>query len=220
MSNAPEAPRRNNLRLAGPLLLATILVVASLYAFFPRGNLPGGTIASGGQCKGANARLATLRPLVKGEIAALQVPDVSRPVVPLAFQDGKGEAVTLAHFRGRTILLNLWATWCAPCRHEMPALDTLQEKAGGAGFEVVAVNIDQRNLDKPRAFLEEVRVTRLAYYSDVSARIFQDLKVAGRAFGMPTTLLIDPEGCELAWLAGPAEWAGAEALEFIRAATR
>ena len=77
------------------------------------------------------------------------------------------------------MLLNLWATWCAPCRQEMPALDKLQAELGGPDFEVVAVNIDTRNLDKPRRWLEDAGVTRLAYYADPQAKVFQDLR-AGR----------------------------------------
>ena len=103
-----------------------------------------------------------------------------------------GRDRTLADWRGRTVLLNLWATWCVPCRKEMPALDALEGKLGGPGFEVVAVNIDTRDPQKPLAFLKDVGVTRLAYFSDPSAHVFEDLKTAGKAFGMPTTLLDRP----------------------------
>ncbi|MGE0280089.1 MAG: TlpA family protein disulfide reductase, partial [Rhizobiaceae bacterium] len=121
---------------------------------------------------------------------------------------------------GRTILLNLWATWCVPCRKEMPALDALQTKLGGPAFEVVAVNIDTRNPDKPHQWLKDVGVNALGYYSDQSAKVFQDLKSIGRAFGMPTTLLIDANGCEIASLAGPAEWASDDAVKLIEAALK
>jgi hypothetical protein len=100
----------------------------------------------------------------------------------------------------------------------MPALDTLQKTLGGADFEVVAINIDTRNLDKPRAWLVENGITTLAYFADPTAKVFQELKSAGKAFGMPTTLIIDPRGCELATLAGPAEWASEDALAMVRAA--
>ncbi len=116
------------------------------------------------------------------------------------------------------MLVNLWATWCVPCRKEMPALDALEEKLGGPNFEVVAVNIDTRDPQKPLAFLKDAAVTHLAYYSDPSAKVFQDLKLAGKAFGMPTTLLVAPSGCELGIMAGPAEWASEDGVKLISAA--
>ena len=100
----------------------------------------------------------------------------------------------------------------------MPALDRLQQTLGGEKFEVVAVNIDTRNPDRAATWLTENGIRHMAHYSDTSARIFQDLKTAGRAFGMPTTLLIDPNGCELGFLAGPAEWASDDAMKLIRTA--
>src|SRR5262249_16887764 len=113
---------------------------------------------------------------------------------------------------------NLWATWCVPCRKEMPALDALQAKLGSDKFQVVAVNIDTRNPEKPKAWLQEVGVKELGYFADPSAKVFQDLKAIGKAFAMPRTLLIDPNGCELGPLAGPAEWASEDALKLIETA--
>jgi hypothetical protein len=100
----------------------------------------------------------------------------------------------------------------------MPALDALEGKLGGPAFEVVAVNIDTRNADKPRVWLNEVGVGRLGYYADPSAKIFQDLKTMGRAAGMPTTLLVDPAGCEIGTIFGPAEWASEDAVKLVTAA--
>jgi thiol-disulfide isomerase/thioredoxin len=130
----------------------------------------------------------------------------------------RGNHDALEHWRGRTVLLNLWATWCVPCRKEMPALDALEQRLGGPKFEVVAVNIDTRDTGKPRTWLKEVGVQKLAYYADPTARTFQDLKSIGRAFGMPTTLLIDGQGCEIGTIAGPAEWASEDAIKLINAA--
>ena len=158
-----------------------------------------------------------LGPLARGEVAAVNVAKTPLKVPDLAFQDAAGKPLTLEHWRGRTVLLNLWATWCVPCRKEMPALDALEQRLGGPGFEVVAVNIDTRDADKPKAWLNEVGVHKLGYYADPSARIFQDLKAIGRAFGMPTTLLVDPQGCEIATIAGPAEWASDDAIKLIKA---
>ena len=156
--------------------------------------------------------------LARGEVAAVAVAAAPRTLPVLAFKDGNGAEKSLADWRGRTVLLNLWATWCVPCRKEMPALDALQGKLGSADFEVVAVNIDTRDTDKPKAWLKDAGVNRLAYYADNNAKVFQDLKAIGKAFGMPTTLLVDPNGCELATLAGPAEWASDDAVKLIRAA--
>jgi len=167
----------------------------------------------------ASAELARkLDPLAKGEVAAVGIAAAPKPLPQLSFKDADGKPLTLADFKGRTVLLNLWATWCVPCRKEMPSLDALQAKLGGKDFQVVAINVDTRNLDKPRAWLQEVGVSRLGYYADPSMKIFQDLKAAGKAFGMPTTLLIDRNGCELGTMAGPAEWASDDAIKLIEAA--
>ena len=159
-----------------------------------------------------------LAPLARGEVAAINIATEPKRLPDLAFNDAGGQPRKLSDFRGRTVLLNLWATWCVPCRKEMPALDALQAKLGGETFQVVAINIDTRNLDKPKAWLDEVGIKGLGYFADPSAKVFQDLKAIGKALGMPTTLLIDPEGCELGTLAGPAEWASEDAIKLIEAA--
>jgi thiol-disulfide isomerase/thioredoxin len=205
----PRFPQRLSHRMA-----AIALAVAVLY-----GTSGGaGNAAEEVDCTAAAPLAASLRPTARGEVAAVQVARTPKALPNLSFAGPDGKAMSLADFRGRTVLLNLWATWCVPCRKEMPALDTLQKTLGGADFEVVAINIDTRNLDKPRAWLVENGIGTLAYYADPSARVFQELKSVGKAFGMPTTLIIDPRGCELATLAGPAEWASEDALAMVRAA--
>ena len=159
-----------------------------------------------------------LAPFARGEMAAVNVATMPLKLPTLVFQDASGKPLTLAHWRGRTVLLNLWATWCVPCRKEMPALDALEQRLGGPNFEVVAINIDTRDPEKPKTWLKEVGIAMLAYYSDPFAKTFQDLKEVGRAFGMPTTLLIDPSGCEIGTIAGPAEWASDDAIKLIQAA--
>jgi hypothetical protein len=94
----------------------------------------------------------------------------------------------------------------------------LETKLGSDSFQVVAVNIDTRSIEKPKAWLRDTGATRLAYFADPSAKVFQELKAVGKAFGMPTTLLVDPHGCEIASLAGPAEWASPDALKLVEAA--
>jgi thiol-disulfide isomerase/thioredoxin len=125
-----------------------------------------------------------------------------RPVAPLSFTNGDDAPLTLADFHGRVVLLNLWATWCVPCRKEMPALDRLQAKLGGPGFTVVPLSIDHRGRDVVARFYRELGLKSLRIYVDKSA----DVISAVNAVGMPTTLLIDAQGRELGHVIGPAEW--------------
>ena len=114
-------------------------------------------------------RAARLAPLAQGDIAALAVDKTPRPAIPIAFNGPDGRKLTLADFRGRALVLNLWATWCVPCRAEMPALDRLQAKAGAKDFEVVAVNVDTARLDRPKAFLDEIGVKIAARATPIRA---------------------------------------------------
>jgi len=177
-----------------------------------------GNAADDTACRPAVELARKLASLAHGEVAAVNIAESPLRVPDLPFQDASGKRLTLDSWRGRTVLLNLWATWCVPCRKEMPALDALQQRLGGPKFEVVAVNIDTRDLDKPMAWLKEAGVKKLAFFADPEAKIFQDLKAIGRAFGMPTTILVDPQGCEIGSIAGPAEWASDDAVKLIQAA--
>lgn len=199
--------------VAGAALAVLGLVGAGLYGTLRILSNPGANA-----CRAAGPRLDAMRPLARGEVAAFEVAAAAQPVVDLAWENWDGRRVSLSDLRGRTVLLNLWATWCVPCKEEMPALDRLQARLGGERFEVVAVNIDTRNLDRPRAWLKDAGINNLAYHSDREAKIFQDLRKTGDAQGMPTTLLIDGEGCRLGRLAGPAAWDGADAETLIKAA--
>lgn len=200
----------------GAVLLGGLAGLAVVYGIGGFGRNAGVDTA----CRPAAELAERLAPLARGEVAALKPAKTPIRVGALSFRDAGGRERTLADWSGRVVLLNLWATWCVPCRQEMPALDELQAKLGGPGFEVVAVNIDTRDPQKPKTWLQEAGISRLAYYADASAKIFQDLKAAGRAFGMPTTLLIDGNGCEIATLAGPAEWASEDAIAFVGAALK
>lgn len=169
-------------------------------------------------CSPAVELARQIAPLARGEVAAVNMAKAPLKVPALAFNDASGARKTLEDFRGKTVLLNLWATWCVPCREEMPTLEALERKKGGGDFQVVAVNIDTRDPEKPKAWLNEVGIHGLAYYADPEAKVFQELKAVGRAFGMPTTMLIDGNGCELGTLAGPAAWASDDAIKLIDAA--
>lgn len=171
-----------------------------------------------GACQASTELLARLRPLAVGEVAAVQIENRAAPLAELAFLSPEGKPLSLNDFRGRTVLLNLWATWCVPCRAEMPALNRLQQELGSDAFEVVAVNIDTRDPEKAIQWLGDNGIDRLTPYSDPKAKIFQTLRSEGKAFGMPTTILIDAQGCALGHLAGAAEWASGDALKLVRAA--
>jgi len=206
--------RRRTGLIAGALAAGALAGIAGVYGI-------GGLLRNAGgdpACQPAVDIAKRIAPLARGEVAAVNVASKPFRVPELTFQDASGGQRSLQDWRGRVVLLNLWATWCVPCRKEMPALDALQAKLGGPGFEVVAVNIDTRDAEKPKAWLKEVGIRRLAYYADPEAKVFQDLKAAGRAFGMPTTLLIDTQGCEIGTIAGPAEWASDDAVKLVQAA--
>lgn len=169
-------------------------------------------------CFAAVETAKKLEPLARGEVAGLTMAKTPLKLPDLEFKDAEGQPTRLSNWRGRTVLLNLWATWCVPCRKEMPALNELETRLGGSDFQVVAVNIDTRDADKPKAFLKEGNLNRLDYFTDTSAKVFQDLKGIGRALGMPTSVLIDGKGCEIATIAGPAEWASDDAVKLLKAA--
>jgi thiol-disulfide isomerase/thioredoxin len=206
-------------RLAVVLLGGVIGVAIGLAGVYGIGHLAGNAGADPA-CKPAAETARRMAPLARGEVAAVGVAQTPKTLPVLAFKDAAGADKSLADWRGRTVLLNLWATWCVPCLKEMPALDALQTRIGGPDFEVVAVNIDTRDPDKPKAWLNEVGIHKLNYYADSNAKVLQNLKAIGKAFGMPTTLLVDPNGCELAALAGPAEWASDDAVKLVTAALK
>jgi thiol-disulfide isomerase/thioredoxin len=212
-----QATRRLALILAGGVA-GVAAGLAGVYGIATLTRNAGGDMAKDATCRPSMELARKLAPLARGEVAAVSIAKSPLKVPELAFQDATGKPLTLANWRGRTVLLNLWATWCVPCRKEMPALDALQTRLGGPDFEVVTLNIDTRDAGKPKAWLQEVGITKLAYYADPSAKVFQDLKAIGRAFGMPTTILLDPAGCEIGTIAGPAEWASDDAVKLIQAA--
>lgn len=210
------ANKRLALIVAG--LAGVAVGLAGVYGIATLTRNAGGDSAKDVACRPSMELARKVAPFARGEVAAVNIAKSPLKIPDLAFQDASGKPLSLANWRGRTVLLNLWATWCVPCRTEMPALNALQARLGSPSFEVVAVNIDTRDPDKPKAFLKELGIEKLAYYADPEAKTFQDLKAIGRAFGMPTTLLVDPKGCEIGTIAGPAEWASDDAVKLIQAA--
>jgi thiol-disulfide isomerase/thioredoxin len=211
----PAAMRRIPITI-GAVLIGAAIGFAGVYGIGGLKRGPAGDPA----CRGAVGLARKLAPLAHGEVAALTMATAPLRLPDLVFEDAEGNSKKLSDWRGRTVLVNLWATWCVPCRKEMPALENLQTRLGGPDFEVVAVNIDTRDTEKPKNFLKEVNLTRLGYFSDPKAKVFQDLKAIGRALGMPTSVLVDGKGCEIATIAGPAQWDSEDAVKLITAAVK
>lgn len=159
------------------------------------------------------AALALARPLAAADAPQeFAIHAEPKPVPEIQFQDSEGKGLTLADFRGKLILLNIWATWCLPCRQEMPTLDRLQAELGGPDFQVLALSIDRGGFEAITKFYAEVGVKHLAIYLDSSTEAASTLG----AVGLPTTLLIDRDGREIGRLVGPAEWDSSDMIAFIR----
>ena len=155
-------------------------------------------------------------PLSVGEMAAFVFKPTPEPLPKVTFVDATGKERTLDDWKGKVVLLNLWATWCAPCRKEMPGLDRLQGELGSDKFEVVAVSVDRTGTAGAKKFLDQIKVEKLAVLADPSARMGATL----RAIGMPATLLLDAEGREIGRMVGPAEWDTPEGKALIKAALK
>lgn len=215
-----KKPGRPAVKLIALAALAGILAGAAAVYVIGSGSGNGAQTAAagGGQCAMAGETAAALAPFFTGQVAAMRAVDEPRPLPELSFDGPDGQPRTIADLAGKTLLVNLWATWCVPCREEMPALNALQTELGSDRFEVVAINIDTGPDDKPKAFLDETAVHDLAYYRDSSMGVFNTLKKEGLAFGLPVTLLMDAKGCLVAAMNGPAAWDSDDAKALIRAA--
>lgn len=174
--------------------------------------------AADAACVAKSDKAKTIGAAATGEVAAMTPADPPQSLKSLAFTSPDGKPMTLADHAGKTLLVNLWATWCAPCRAEMPALNALQKEKGSDKFEVVAVNVDTGDDVKPKKFLSDIGVDTLSLYRDNTLDLFNDLKTRGLALGLPVTLLVDGEGCLLAHMNGPAEWASPDAKRLVEAA--
>ena len=186
-------------------------------------NAASGTVAAAAgkddaACAAKAGRAKQIAAKAVGQVAALQPADPPQSLKSLAFNGPDGKPMTLADHAGKTVLLNLWATWCAPCRAEMPALDALQKEKGSNAFEVVAVNVDTGDDTKPKKFLKEIGIQTLGFYRDPTIALFNEAKTRGLALGLPVTMLIDADGCLIAHMNGPAEWSSPDAKRLVEAA--
>jgi thiol-disulfide isomerase/thioredoxin len=221
----PETDERPAKRRGLSLGVIAALAVAVGAGFgaagvYATGALSGnGGSAEAGLCENAVALGKEIKPLLSGDIAAMAHRTEPNDLSALVFNDDNGEAVTLADTGDKMRLVNLWATWCAPCREEMPALDALQAEKGGADFDVVAISVDGGSDAKPRKFFEDIGMQNLEFYHDPTIGVFNTLKKEGLAFGLPVTLLVDEENCVVANMNGPAHWASDDAKRLVDKAT-
>ena len=156
--------------------------------------------------------------LTAADVHAAQLPqnfvmhNPPKAVASIRFEDETGQARSLSDFGGKVVVLNIWATWCVPCRREMPTLDRLQAALGGPDFEVVPVSIDRGGIDTIRKFYADISVRSLGMYADTSGDVLREVG----ALGLPTTLIINSGGQEVARIVGPAEWDSTEIMQFLR----
>ncbi|MBI3274970.1 MAG: TlpA family protein disulfide reductase [Methylocystis sp.] len=215
MTEQQHAPVETTRSRAVPafVLIALAAMAATGFLYVSAGQ--SGKKGENAACAQTQQTAARIAALAKGEVAAMTIAKDPQPMPDIVFNGPDGQPRTLADFKGKTVLLNLWATWCVPCRQEMPALDRLQKQTGSDTFEVVAVNVDTARLDRPKAFLDEIGVKSLAYYADPKADVLVELKQSGKLVGLPTTLLIDPSGCQIGLMTGPAAWDSADGQALV-----
>jgi thiol-disulfide isomerase/thioredoxin len=156
-----------------------------------------------------------------GERARVSFPDAGKFVRPAApqrapdvtFADAEGKTRRLSEWKGRTVVLNFWATWCTPCKTEMPSLDRLEGMLGGGDFSVVALSLDRDGLKAPAAFFARQGIARLKLYNDATGEAGLRLKAAG----LPLTVVLNEKGEEIARFLGPAEWDSPETIAELQA---
>jgi len=165
-------------------------------------------------CLGANAVAADgVEDLLTGDMRAMVLHDAPQAVPEVSFSDVDGAELTLADFAGQFVVLNFWATWCAPCREEMPSLNALQQQLGGEGFAVVTIASGRNPIPAITRFFEDEGITDLPVYLDPRQTMSRQMGV----LGLPITVLLSPEGQEIGRLRGDADWASDEAVALLSA---
>jgi thiol-disulfide isomerase/thioredoxin len=212
MSDQPPLPKLNrSLVYAWVAALAAVAAFAAVYVTLgrPDNQTPpqSTTQSSSPPAKGGAHVLAT------GAMTTFVFKPQPETLPDIRFVNASGAEVGLDSFRGKVVLLNVWATWCAPCREEMPALDKLQAELGSDRFQVVALAVDKSGIDGAKKFLGDIGASKLEPYADPTAKEGVRLRV----IGMPTTILLDAQGREVGRLIGPAKWDSAEAKKLIEA---
>lgn len=191
----------NGIIIVAGLFVAAIGIAAAVF-------LSNATEGNAATCSANPEHALAIENVAQGELAALLGTGKGRSYNDMRFLDETGEEISLEKFAGKKLLINFWATWCIPCREEMPYLDDIAAKYAGEDFDVVAISLDLGS-DGPnvaKLFLEEIGTEHLALYADPSYKVFEKLRNEAISIGLPATVLVDGSGCELAVLQGPAHW--------------
>lgn len=200
-THAPRPGATRSVRLAIILGLAGLVVAIAAWVVL-------GNAGQARECPVQEEAAQAIGDAAVGELAALNGTGEGRGYSTMAFKDAQGQSMTVADFKGKKLLVNFWASWCVPCREEMPALDALATQYNSEQFMVLPINLDigAGGLEKAQAFLDENKFSNLPLYADNTFAAFERLKQQAVAVGLPATLVLDENGCELAVLQGPAEW--------------
>ncbi len=203
-------------RIALILGLSILGIAIALLVQFSNGD-KSGAIKIANQCPLNEQGAKAISSLKEGDLGALIGTGLGRGYANMKFLQEDRQELSIADFSGKPILVNFWATWCAPCREEMPAIDDLAAKYDKDVFEVVTINLDrgEKGLQKARKFFDEIEIENLKLYADPTYKAFDLLVTNSVALGLPATLLLDKSGCELAILQGPATWDSEVAINVI-----
>ncbi len=183
------------LRICGPFILYALALLGANFA------------------AASEQDFAAIQALREGSMKKLLFHEIPRPVSSEAFYDSNGAAVTLSEFRPKIVVLNFWATWCAPCLKELPTLDALNENLGGDKFEVLAVATGRSSPEDAAEFLLENNIDSLDLYLDPKLKFLRGTGV----LGLPTTIVVNGDGNEIARLIGDADWNSESAIEIFEA---
>jgi thiol-disulfide isomerase/thioredoxin len=211
--DAPELERNPIPRLLVAVGLAIAAVAIAFAVFLYNGD----TAAS--ECPVQKDKAAAIDAAAVGELAAVNPTGEGRGFSTLSFEDEAGKPKTIKDFAGKMLVVNFWATWCVPCRAEMPELDAVAATYDSDTFMVLPINLDigDEGVRKAKAFLADGGWAHLPLYADPSFQAFERLKTEAVAIGLPATLILDAKGCELAVLQGPAEWNSPDGHKLVEA---
>lgn len=172
-------------------------------------------------CEAAPEKIDALKQSANGFFKNMRFTDISYDMRELSFKDESGKSHTLGEFTGKTLLVNIWASWCVPCRTEMPELANLKRNMANSNFDVIAINIDKTAPDeKVRAFLSSIKADNIVFYRDQSMEVFNNARKQGLALGLPITMLVDKGGCLTASYNGSAPWSNVDAETLMKAAIK